>query len=217
VSLYYHFRTDGDDVSQVDILTRCVNCGNERRAMALEIDYGPTNQLIDRPLDPCEYPWLRAKQVKFSALWNQQDLELFFPWIMRIQGVRAYLVTPFEAHSVLDEIELLSKVRDEPLWDLYFYLDNTPISDKSYVFWKNMPVVHIWGPEVLMERAGSATMYFMEYAKEVIRGANVVPQPGEFLDFTKTMINWLKTTYISERGKWTFDNPREYERFRIWQ
>jgi hypothetical protein len=218
VALFYTFRTDSDDVSQVDIITKCTNCGTERRAMSVEIDYGPTNLLIDRPLDPCEYPWLRARQVRLSALWKQKDFELFISWVMGLDSVRAYLVSTDGARSTIhDESELRNRLRNTPLWDLYFFLDKTPFPEQSVVCWKDMPVIHVWGPQVMIDKTGaSATMYFIEYAKEVIQGITVVPQPSNFLDFTTTITNWLRNTYTSERGKGTFDNPVEYARFRDW-
>jgi len=218
VALFYTFRTDSEDVSQVDIITTCARCGIERRAMVIEIDYAPTKLLVERPLDPCDHPWLRTRQVKLSALWEQKDLEIFIGWVMGLGGVRAYLLTTDGAYSAIcAENELRKIIRNAPVWDLYLGLDSTPFPEQSFTYWKGMPVIHVWGPQVLVDKSGaSTTMYFIEYAKEIIQGAAVVPQPGKFIDFTKSITNWLGNTYSSVRGKGTFDNPVEYARFRDW-
>lgn len=218
VALYYIFRTDSGDVSQINVLTTCTNCGAERNAMVVNIDFGPIELLMDRPLDPCEHPWLKGRQIKISALWEQKDLELFVNWVMGLDGVRAYLVTMDNAHPALcDKNELQTKLRDSPLWDLYLCLDGTPFPEQSFVRWKDMPVIHIWGPQIMVNKTGeSATMYFMEYAKEVIQEDVAVTQPRKFLEFTKSITGWLRKTFISERGKWAFDNATEYARFREW-
>ncbi|MRS05211.1 hypothetical protein EG832_18655, partial [bacterium] len=213
VALSYTFRTDRPDVSQVDVIARCHNCGYERLAMTIEIDYGPTTRLMDHPLDPCDNPWLRTRKVKCSSLWEQKDLEDFICHVMD-QNIKAYLVTSNSVHPSLDKAELLDLLRRTPSWDLYLFVDENNHPCEEVVAWKEKPVVHVWGPQIMVDKTGSSTnMYFIEYAEEVIRGAQVIRQPEKFLTFTKVMTNWLKETYTSERGKDSFDNSALYQKF----
>lgn len=67
VNLAYDFREDGD-VRSVDVLPRCCDCGRGRAAVSFEIDYSPTAELISKPLDPIEQPWLKARRTKLPPI-----------------------------------------------------------------------------------------------------------------------------------------------------
>ena len=67
VNLVYDFREDGD-VRSVDVLPRCCDCGRGRAAVSFEIDYSPTAELISKPLDPIEQPWLKARRTKLPPI-----------------------------------------------------------------------------------------------------------------------------------------------------
>jgi len=184
VSLFYTFRSDSPDVSQVDIITRCINCGTERRTMAVEIDYGPTDRLVNRPLDSIENPWLKTRKVKCSALWEQKDLENFVCQVMEL-NIHPYLITSNSIHPSLDKSEVLDILRSTPVWDLYLLIGESNNPMEEVVVWKEKPVIHVWGPQVMFDKTGlSTTMYFIEYAKEVIREAKIIRQPQNFLTFT---------------------------------
>lgn len=218
VSLFYTFRTNSEEVSQVDVVATCARCGLERHAMTVEINGGPTDLLIDRPLDPCDQPWLRARHVKLSAIWNQKDLESFIHSVMGLDGACAYVMTiEGSVTTFYTEKELISKLRLEPLWFLYFCTEHIPFPPNPFATWRDLPVIQVWSPKVIVDKNGTVTtMYLLEYAKEVIQGAIVVPQPCEFLDFTKTITTWLRNNFSSERGKGAFDNPEEFGRVREW-
>lgn len=218
VSLLYSFWED-NEVSQVDILTTCINCGDERRAMYIEIDYGPTRQLIDRPLTPCEAPWLKTRQVQLSYLWGINDIKSFTNWVMGLASVRARLIAvDGSIYLINDGNELQHKVETEPGWDLFLSDERASSPDELSVKWwrwQDIPVIHIWGPRVIVDNAGNtiSTMYYMEYAEQVVQNLAVVPQPRVFLQLTKAITEWLKNHYTSERGKGTFDNPVELARY----
>ena len=55
LKLDYALRDDGE-VYSVDIHSTCSGCGKSRRQLNIEIDYSPTEQLVNRPLTYCKNP-----------------------------------------------------------------------------------------------------------------------------------------------------------------
>lgn len=214
VNLEYSYRDNHIDVTKVDVITRCTTCASERLALTVHINYAPTDGLVSHPLDPCERPWLHARKAKFSAMWTQEDLEQVLAQAM-LPEVSAHVHSASSVQKVDDRLELTTLVRDLPAWNLFLTVGG--LSTKEYVDWKMKPVVHVWGPEIMIDKTGkSASMFFIEYAKEVIQDGRIVRQPDEFFCYVKMMTNWLKVTFSSERGKNAFDNPVLYQEFRDW-
>ena len=58
--------------------------------MIVDIKYSPTEQLIERPLDPIELPWLQPKRREITALWLPIDTERFAKHLVEWGATRIF-------------------------------------------------------------------------------------------------------------------------------
>jgi hypothetical protein len=215
INLQYWFDQETGDVSRVDLISKCKNCGKVVKETFLdEIDYSPTDKLIAQPLDPCENPWLKAHHYHWSCLWKQEDFEKFTKWVMEIEDIQAYLIFDGHAQALpINQDEIIELVQKTPVWDLFFGLRKTLHSVTS-VSWKTMPLLHVENPRINITKDGAITiLYTFDYSKDILYQARISYQPKAFLKFIETVKSWLDQNYVSERGKNTFDNIEVLKRF----
>jgi hypothetical protein len=89
VVLEYEFRDDGE-VRTVLIKPVCSSCGRERPPVWVEIKYAPTSDLISKPLDPIEQPWVQPKRRQVTSLWRPADVERFTTYLVSTLGARVF-------------------------------------------------------------------------------------------------------------------------------
>jgi hypothetical protein len=206
VDLVYDFREDGD-VRSVDVLLTCCECGRKQTGASFEIDYSPTAELISRPLDPIEQPWLKAKQCEITAYWQPGDAKRFASYLSELPGARIYRDSNGIEECGVDAVEFHPELR----YDLYFTnMAEAPrrVRDPQ----KSAPLLRLTSPFHIACPSGIALLYYIEYAEEILRGAEVMRQPQPFLSFALQAREWLQQNYSSKRGRNTADRPAEYER-----
>jgi hypothetical protein len=207
VDLVYDFRDDGD-VRSVDVSPTCCDCGRERTGALFEIDYSPTVELISKPLDPVEQPWLKAKRSEITAYWQPADAERFASYLSGIPGVRIYRDSKGFEECGIEAVEFYPQLR----YDLYFTnvleLPRLRLRDPQ----RAAPLLRLTSPFHIACPTGIALLHYIEYADEILRGAEVLSQPQPFLTFARQARAWLHENYLSQRGTHTADNPAEYER-----
>jgi hypothetical protein len=89
VVLEYEFREDGE-VRAVLIKPVCSSCGRERPPVWVEIKYAPTSDLISKPLDPIERPWVQPKRRQVTSLCQPADVERFTTYLVSTLGARVF-------------------------------------------------------------------------------------------------------------------------------
>ena len=214
-SLIYRVEREREAISAVDLNLRCVACGVERLGMTFEIDYEPTDQLVDQPLHPCPNPWLKPKRVSITALWKPYDLLRFGKAALAYPESRAYLVKHGEGQPVpvndYTQFEFLCTSQASEA-----ILTNTgpPSLDRTRRGSRDHPELCVSCPTTMTYPTGTGHLYYIEYAKQIVQGMDVVAQPDTFLDFAEQMTIWLKEHFISTRGRNTADNPAEFSRLR---
>lgn len=207
VDLVYDLRTDGD-VRCVDVLLNCRGCGQENAGTSFEIDYSPTTELLSRPLDSIEQPWLRAKRCQITSYWQPADAERFASYLTSGLNARIYRAAQSMEECRIESIDFHPELR----YDLYFTsisgVNPAPSRDPQNIG----PFLRLASPFHIACPGGIALLHYIEYADEILRGAEITPQPDAFLSFARQARDWLKTNYLSKRGRNTADNPTEYQR-----
>lgn len=207
VQLDYEFRNDGE-VRSVDVMLICRACRREPPYTTFDIDYTPTESLLEKPLDRIEEPWLRALRIEITAYWRPTDAQRFAEYLTGTLSARVLRREPD-----LKECAIVREdFRSEPVSDLYFspvVLSKLPsVRDPE----KFAPLLKLSSPFRIAIPGGLALLYYIEYAEEIPSGAQFEKQPPTFRSFSKNAADWLKAHYSSTRGPHTADNPEEYAR-----
>jgi hypothetical protein len=221
VTLSYAFRDDGD-VRAVAVDVTCTACGKQKRAAEIEIDYGPTGTLVTAPLDPCEDPWVKARRRTFTGFWKPADIERVIRLALP-EGDRTYFAGWREAAlpvPVDRAVELVvSAIERERSYDLFVTNLDVAFPAELRDCWKALPLVHLSAPTRIncpvpgpTPRYIAGSLYYLEFAEEVFRGVEVIPQPRAFVDFTATFVDRLRASFVSTRGANTLDDAEEYAR-----
>jgi hypothetical protein len=207
VDLVYHFRDDGD-VRSVDVSPTCCDCGRERTGASFEIDYSPTSELVSKPLDLIEQPWLKARRSEITAYWQPADAERFASYVSKIPGVRIYRDSNGFEECGIEVVEFYPELK----CDLYFTnaLELPPLRGRNPQ--KAAPLLRLTSPFHIACPTGIALLHYIEYADEILHGAEVLSQPQPFSMFARQARAWLQQNYSSQRGRNTADNAAEYER-----
>ncbi len=207
VDLVYHFRDDGD-VGSVDMSPTCCACGLEQRGASFEIDYSPTAELISKPLDPIEQPWLKARRSEITSYWQPADAERFALYLSEIPGVRIFRDSNGFEECGIEAVEFYPELK----CDLYFTnaLELPPLRFRDPQ--KAAPLLRLTSPFHIACPTGIALLHYIEYADEILQSAEVLIQPAQFLTFARQARAWLRQNYSSQRASNAADNPAEYER-----
>lgn len=214
VSLAYDLREDRKTVRGVHVTLTCVACHVARAPVVFEIDYEPTDALVDTPLSPCAEPWLVAKRVVITALWTPRDLEAFVSHAAKQAGASVYVAGWREAPTRWDGGSLAARVDLARVFDVFMTNVDVTFPEDTRDCWKALPVVHVGSPIVMNYTTGTGHLHYIETAEEVFEGARVVAQPAQFLAYARALGAWLRESFSSARGKNTADNPEEYQRLR---
>ena len=218
VGLVYAFRDNGD-VRTIDIHLRCAACSHDIAPHQWEFKYSPTVELVTRPLDSIDDPWLRPKRIQITAYWRPADAERFVRFLAHDLAARAYvrrnLVEEF-ALTTVDEIQFQPELKR----DLYFTNSPDLIPPNVRDPQKASPILRVSSPFQIgwfaqnfhQVEQNLAHLHYIEYAEEVLVSMRRVKQPQEFLRFAHAAREWLAQNFISLRGKNTADNPDEYRR-----
>jgi hypothetical protein len=216
VGLVYAFRETGD-VRTIDIHLRCSTCSRDLPQRQWEFKYGPTDELVTRPLDPIENPWLRPKRVQITAYWRPPDAERFVRFLVQDLAARVFVRANFTEFvlTTFEETEFQPELKR----DLYFTYLPDFIPPNLREPHKAAPILRVSSPfhigwftqSFAQVEQNLAHLHYIEYAEEVLVSMRRVKQPPEFIAFAQAAREWLAANFISSRGKNTADNPQEYQ------
>jgi len=100
VDLQYEFRDTGE-VRHIQIEPHCSLCGRGQQPVNLDVKYSPTDDLVSRPIDPIEQPWLQPKRRTITSFWKPADGERFADYVVGSLGARVFAETkPYEFSEV---------------------------------------------------------------------------------------------------------------------
>jgi len=214
VSVGYEFRDGSPTVRAAHVRARCAACGAERSVFDVDIDYEPTVDLLERPLDPVDDPWLKAKWVELSGLWMRTDLECLLRFVGTLSHARIVFASPQQGPRELSAEDASHALRGSNSFDFAF--TNVPVTlpEQLHDAWKNLPLVHVGTPTSIRYSTGPGELHYVSYALERIEGGVVTRQPAPFLGFATRIRSWLESEFVSDRGKNTVDNRHEYQRLK---
>ncbi len=180
VELDYELREDARTVRSVAVRLRCVACELERIATTLDIDYEPTDQLVERPLDPCPDPWLKARHTEWSAFWLTADLAELGRELIENRGAICWWVGWREPARRIAAGELRELSTHAQPFDLYFARQEVELALlSSRDAWMQLPVIHVPSPISMRLGTCSATLYFIQFAEEFLVKGSVRRQESD--------------------------------------
>lgn len=215
VELEYTFRaTEPPDVHFIEIQVRCVACKAERSAGTIEIDYSPTAELVERPLDPIEKPWLKGKHTVITGYWLEKDIPVV---IQQMEALGALIyVEPWREPIALRSARDAVAVLGDGAYNLYFAAGPVEFPEQRRDCWKKLPVIHLGSPYRMVSETGEGTLYCLQWATERVVAGRAVAQDAALVALGKRVLAWLPTHFTyTGRCKRCFDNPQEAVRLKL--
>jgi hypothetical protein len=212
VRLEYELRTSGE-VRTVSIKPTCARCGRAQRVMIVEIKYSPTEQLIERPLDPIELPWLRPKRREVTALWLPIDTERFAQYLVQSRAARVFTRSDgLEfVECRIEEVQFVPELKRDLLFTNLTTVAAATVREPH----RDGPFLRLSSPyhvSYCLPLENSHLLHYIQYSREVVIRGRLETQPPSFLEFAEEARDWLAGNYVSLRGPHTADNLQEYLR-----
>jgi hypothetical protein len=227
VQYNYLPRLETDDIREVQILTTCKECNKTSKAISIDIDYSPTQELIDNPIVFCEKPNIKYKFKELTSYWTGNDLKTFLQFIFTDLKLNVYCW--FDQHSdktrrfekvSLDKAIQITTVNHRYL-NFYFskdefdtskYIKKT-INNDVYIdegIWRRNELVQLAAPIVML---GYGVLFYINYCNQYLDKGEVADKSQKFENLTTNITNWLKQNFVTKRGKNCFDGQQAYEKF----
>ena len=222
----YSIREDEKEIRSVQVTSTCANCAKNLKMMLVEFKYSPTLHFLDQPIQYCEKPNIKYKFENLNCYWRRENLNLFLKFIaehLRLHIYRYYSKHPentrhFEQVSYEKAIEIT--IINHRYFDFYFslneiidnaemihsYIESGPIVKKD--LWRKNELIHLSSPFSIL---GFGTLYYIHYCAQFLDRGKVDNKSPEFEEMTLRLKSWLKTTFITRRGKDCFDGEEAHK------
>ena len=217
VAFYYKYRENSLDIKEVSVSTICSNCGKTANRMSVDIDYSPTNELLDTPLTYCKNPKIKYKYSRLSGLWSSADWAKVLKYLTEDLGLTAYYFywenkkRFFKTLSIKQALEIgllcVYFSKEAPKNAELFSNESGPMID--YDLWRKQELIHMFRLNVM-----GFTMYFTLFCNQYINKGVVKDKTPEFEEITTTFVAWLKENFTSERYQTCFDNKELWLQFK---
>lgn len=225
VQFNYELRVDEEDIKSVQVASTCTNCSKLLKVMYIEFKYSPTLQFLDQPIQYCENPRIRYKYKELNSYWKYEDLKLFLKFMagdMKLHMYCYYAKYPentrhFEKISYEKAIEIITV--NHRYFDFYFslievmdlsamivsYTDSGVVARED--LWRRLELIHLSSPFSVM---GYGLLYYIHYCAQYLDNDRVVNKSPKFVEMTLQLESWLKTAFITKRGKNCFDGEEAH-------
>lgn len=227
VCFKYIPRQDSDDVRQVSVITVCTNCRKEKEQMAIDIDYSPTNELIDKPITFCEKPKIKYQLKDLNCFWTEVDLMRFLTFMMDELNFEAYCWFWNNKKRFLEKttlpraLEIINK-KDNYHYLNFYFSQNFPgfktFDDQSKGIylqgdpWRNHEIIQLSSPTIMNYGDYEGFLYYVKFCNQYIDKGIVKNKSQEFFNLTENIILWMEKNYVQYRGKYCYDNEKERTR-----
>jgi hypothetical protein len=209
--LEYDFREGTVSVRGVHVGATCARCSRERDVLDVEVDYEPTEALVESPLVAVDNPWQQPKRVSITALWTPAAFDAAIEQLVETQGATAFLLEHGKATRPAGRAEIEQAHRSERYFRVWFTVGGTAPADERDP-WKTGPYLQLGSPTVMNYAGGQGRLYYVEYAPQTRSAQGLIPQAADFLALCQGFREWLSRSFISSRGALCFDEPSEYAR-----
>jgi DNA-directed RNA polymerase subunit RPC12/RpoP len=225
LQLEYYRRDDGD-VELIRVGSRCTACGKTQRRMNVEIDYSPTQRLIQKPLTRCKNPEMMYDLKELSLYARAADIARVADYLAE-QGcsfagvVRQRDDWVLQVLSPDEATELIARKVSYMGFYLQVYAmprrialteETISTSKKESTFWKRHEVIRIDSPTSIGCGSRTGQLHYIHYSNEFIDGGKVVAKSGRFRKLTDGLIDWLGKKFVTWRGADCFDNEKSHRR-----
>lgn len=217
----YSLRDDGD-VAAIVVWTTCSSCGKTKRQMNLDIDYGPTQRLIDQPLVYCRNPRILYDLREITLYATPEDIARVAAYLEDEAACAFHGAIRVGEEWVVRELGI-EDVKGTILGGRYVWIYASPIaahlslpetdtarSESS--FWKHNEVVRISSPTSMNWKSATALLYYLQFSNEYVGDERIVPKSARFRKMTSQLLDWLASQFVSWRGRHCFDNPAVHQK-----
>ncbi|MFT3822546.1 MAG: hypothetical protein QM731_01450 [Chitinophagaceae bacterium] len=224
----YVQRAGTDDIREVNVFTTCTSCGKLSKALSVDIDYSPTEELVAEPIHFCEKPDIRYKYSQLTSYWSGNDLKEVLHFIFNDLKLHAYCW--FFKHP--EDNRFFEKVTFEKAMQIvtvnhrylnfYFSLVELDIAkysehtDKRGVYltdaiWRKEEIIQLSSPTVI---AGYGLLYYIHFCNQFLDKGNIRDKSEAFDEITKQVKNWLRLKFVTKRGANCYDGYEAYEKLK---
>lgn len=206
----YVTRKGTDDYRAVELTSRCVKCGKEKKFAKIDIDYSPTAQLFEQPITYCKKPKIKYKTYSLKGYWKEGELKnliefllqkplLIYCWHWNRTEKKRYV-----RKLTAEELRNFLFVEKERYLSIYFSaepleapLANSFSDDRGiYVdrdIWRKKEIIVLENPLLV---SGYGDFYSMLFCSEYINSAGEVKKKDkhfcqlaqEFLAYSKKVL-----------------------------
>ncbi|MCG8569249.1 MAG: hypothetical protein MJB14_03840 [Spirochaetes bacterium] len=219
----YHQRSNSQDYDQIDIITICTRCKNQKTQMKIDIDYSPTSKLFEKPITFCKNPKLRFDYTEITSFWEINDVIFFLEFMKDLGFINTvwFWENNFRNLKQMDIYESKNLIKAGRYLSFLFSLNYPNYSkienDKGFYLpgdqWKEKEIVQLRSPiTILYENDQKGYLYYINYCNEYIYNYAIKSKSDDFKKNTKKIYNWFKTNYVNNRGKNCYDNKNELVR-----
>lgn len=215
VYLEYELR-QGGDVRTIHIKPICSNCDRPQTVVSIDIKYSPTDELISKPLDAIQEPWLQPKRREITSFWQAVDAEKFASYLVQSLGARVFSRNRALVflETTLTKIEFYPELKHDLLFTNIegVTVPPGPEPQRSAPFLRlNQPFHMVYSkPENVRSLGNIRLLHYIKFSHQVVQQGALEDQPARFQNFCRHVCEWLSQHYVSIRGKNTADNPDEY-------
>jgi hypothetical protein len=227
VQFNYIPRQETDDIRQVEVVTTCAKCKKVSKPISIDIDYSPTNELIENPITFCEKPNIKYKFKELTSYWSGDNLKDFLQFIFFDLKLNVYCwfskhpenIRRFEKVSFDKAIQIITVNHRY----LNFYFSANELDVKSYIkltddngvylkegIWRRDEIIQMTAPFVIM---GYGLLYYINFCNQYLDKGNVKDKSEQFEKITSQLQAWLKAKFITKRGTNCFDGQEAYDKF----
>jgi len=211
VKFEYVKREEYDDFREVIIHLTCTECGKAKR-IPVQIDYGPTDALYDKPITFCEKPVIKYKLQSATGYWDNAGLEKYLEYMCNMLGLKAmcWYWRAGKRYAEYVDTERLLAIAQKDKKDWYIsilfmqkevalgeLIKETDGADKKGCclkrdIWRNREMIELSSP---LNMIGYGKLYYINLCTQFIDKGNVADKSDEFKALVKTMFKWLGENY----------------------
>lgn len=219
-------RPETEDIKEIQIITTCTVCNKISKASSINIDYSPTNELIEKPITFCEQPNIKYKFKELTSYWSGDNLKDFLKFIFLDLKLNVYCwfwqhsdkSRHFEKVSIEKAIQIITV--NHNFLNFYFSANEintivyTQTTDNNGVYieegiWRKDEIIQLSSP---LRIVGYGLLYCIKYCNQYIDKGNTVDKSVNFEKITNDLNSWLTQHFITKRGKNCFDGQEAYEK-----
>jgi len=226
IAFNYIPREGTDDFREIQIITTCVLCNKVSKPISIEIDYSPTEGLIENPITFCPKPHIKYKFKELTSYWSGDNLKEFLQYIFHDLNLNVYCW--FSQHP--ENKRRFEKVSFEKALQiitvnhryLNFYFSEKELETSNYIefiddngvylkegIWRRDEIIQLTAPYVIM---GYGLLYYINFCNQYLDKGNVKDKSSQFETVTIQLKDWLKEKFVTKRGANCFDGQEAYEK-----